>query len=182
MSTFSTEYIRNELKSLFGVPLENTRWATSELLNLAIVRNIAEVFELPPTHFPFALALAILLVINDQLVPTGPEAPLDVWKLLVACEFHFLGRLRRHTVMILSDRMAPALWVRWEKLNQEMAYTPSEFLDLSDEQRSVVIRKALINLWVWKAQMDPFDQPDSLLWKQLLIQLGRAAIFSDDII
>src|SRR6185436_16738511 len=64
MSTFSTEYIRNELKSLFGVPLDHTRWATSELLNLVIVRDIAEVFELPPTHLPFALVLAILLVIN----------------------------------------------------------------------------------------------------------------------
>jgi|GEM_PF-2731591 len=178
----SIEHIRNELKSLFAVPPDHPRWATSELLNLAIVRNIAETFELPPTHLPFALVLAILLVINDQLVPTGPEAPLDFWKLLVACEIHFLGRLRRHTVMILSDWMAPAIWVRWEKLNQDLAYTPFEFLDLSDEQRAVVIRKALINLWVWKTQTNPFDQPNQLLWKQLHAKLSQAAVFSKNVI
>ncbi len=182
---FSVEKIGKELKELFAVAPDDPRWSRTELVDLPVVRQLGARLGLPPSHSNIALATALLRLTADRLTPSGPEAPVDEWKLVVGPELNFLARLRAYVAGALLDRAADASGLPracLEEAARASTYSPDEFASLAPAQRDLAVQRATGVVWAWKTRDSlPLDQAGPA-WPPLLKALAREGVFTRDII
>lgn len=181
--SLSVETISKELSGLFRVPPDDSRWNTTSLIDLPLVRRVAVDLGLPASQSSKALAIGLLHVTAHRITPAGPEAPADLWKTMVAAELNFLAAVRSFvagTLLDYEDTRIPFELLK--EASQSSTYSPDEFGRLASAQKERVLSRIIRLLWVWKT-LEPaaFDVAQEA-WQPLLGELARDSVFTRDVI